>query len=171
LLALALVALALEADRGLRLAGLAAAGCFALAAVIRGLRVRHELSGVRRAVDRLILRDPRGGEVSDLVQWRARELLDPAERHRLARGLERTVARLDPTRLPSASPLRRGALRRHEDLLRAIAARLDGEEPVTARGVLLVQGLVDGAESPFYRVGSDDALARTLIRVLGALEP
>lgn len=171
LLALAAVALALEADPVLRLAGLAAAGCFALAALLRAARARHELTVVRRSVDRLILDDPRGGEVSELVQWRTQELIDPETRDRLRGEVERLLRCLDASHLPSASPLRRGALRRHEGLLRAIGRRLGDERPVAPRGMLLVEHLLRDAASPLYAEQPDEELARGLSRVLGALEP
>jgi len=60
LLALALVALALEASPELRLAGLAAAACFVLAAAVRAERARAELRAIRRSADRLILASARG---------------------------------------------------------------------------------------------------------------
>ena len=170
LLALAAVALAFEADHALRFAGLVAAGCFALAAAVRAARARHELAGVRRAADRLILTDPRGGEVSELIQWRTRELVDPEARARLRREVERTLESLDPAHLPSASPLRRGPVRRNERLLRSLAERVGDERPVAARGVLLVRGLLRDPASPLSSEG-DEPLARTLSRVLGALDP
>lgn len=170
LLALAALALALEADPVLRLAGLAACGCFALAALVRAVRSRHELEVVRRSVDRLILDDPRGGEVSELVQWRTQELINPEARDRLRREVERLLRSIDPSHLPSASPLRRGALRRHDDLLRAIGRRLGDDRPVAARGVLLVEHLLRDGASPLYADQSDAELARALSRVLGALE-
>ena len=55
LLAIALAALALEAAPQLRLAGVAAATCFALAAAVRAERARAELRAIRRSADRLIL--------------------------------------------------------------------------------------------------------------------
>ncbi|HET7566643.1 MAG TPA: hypothetical protein VFJ91_01510 [Gaiellaceae bacterium] len=171
LLALALVALLLEADPVLRLAGLAACACFALAGLLRATRAHRELAVVRRSVDRLILDDPRGGEVSELVQWRMHELVDPEARDRLRVEVERLVRCLDPSHLPSASPLRRAALRRHEGLLRAIARRLGDERPVAARGILLVEHLLRDGSSPLYADQSDAELARALSRVLGALEP
>ena len=171
LLALAVVALLLEADPKLRLAGLAAAGCFALAAAVRALLARRELAVVRRSVDRLIVTEPRAGEVSELVQWRTHELVDPEGRASLRRELVRTIDRLDPAHLPSSSPLRRAELRRHEALLRRIAARLGDDRPVTARGILLVRSLLRDASSPLYTEAGDAELARTLSRLLGALEP
>jgi hypothetical protein len=171
LLGLALLALAFEADRSLRLAGLAAAGCFAVAAVVRAERARRELGRIRRGVDRLILDDPHADEVSDLVRWRTRELVDPEHRAALRRELERTIHQLDPAHLPSSSPLRRAALRRHEHLLRTIATRLGDERPVTPRGILLVRALLRDPGGPFYGPASDEVLARELTRALGALDP
>ncbi len=171
LLALAVVALVLELDPALRTAGLVAAGCFLVAAVARAVRARRELAHIRRAVDRLIVVDPRGGEVSELIQWRSHELVDPAGRTALLRELERTIDRLDPAHLPSASPLRRGALRSHAGLFRAIADRLADERPVTARGILLVRSLLRDPGSPLYGETSDEDLARALARVRGALDP
>jgi hypothetical protein len=170
LVALALVALLLETDAALRLAGLAAAGCFALAGAVRAVRARHELGVIRRAVDRLILADPRGGEVSELVQWRTHELVDQECRAALRAELTQTIERLDPAHLPSSSPLRRAALRPHEALLRRIAARLGDERPVAARGILLLRSLLRDASSPLYAETGGAELARTLARVLGALE-
>src|SRR5579864_6117986 len=86
--ALALVALALLASPQLRLAGLAAAACFALAAAVRAKRARAELRAIRRSADRLILASASGVEGSDVVRWRTLELLDPATRQGLARELD-----------------------------------------------------------------------------------
>src|SRR5690348_3953715 len=80
LVLLAAVALALEADPALRLAGAAAAGCFALAAVVRAERAKAELRAVRRVADRLILADAFGAEGSDILRWRTLELVAPASR-------------------------------------------------------------------------------------------
>src|ERR1700757_1569035 len=108
LVALAVLALALEAAPQLQLAGAAAAACFALAAVVRAERARAELRSVPRVADRLILADAFGAEGSDIVRWRTLELVAPASRENLAREVEQLVRMTDPARLPSASPLRRG---------------------------------------------------------------
>jgi hypothetical protein len=171
LLVAAVLALALLGERPLREAAAIAAGCFAVAAAVRGVQAYRELVRVRAAVDRLLLSDPRGGEVSELVQWRAHELSDHEGRQALRRELARTIHRLDPAHLPSASPLRRGPLRAHLDLLRGIERRLADERPVAPRGILLVRWLLRDAGSPLYRESSDEELARTLSRVRGALEP
>jgi len=167
---LALLALVLAADPSLRLVGVGAAVCFALAAALRVARTRRELAVVRRATDRLILADPHAEEVSELVQWRARELVASTEREALRHEVERLLRQLDAGHLPSASPLRRVPLRRHEDLMRAIARRVDDGRPVSARGILLVRRLLREPSSPLYNDVPERELARALSRVLGALE-
>ncbi|HJQ74714.1 MAG TPA: hypothetical protein VJ814_07500 [Gaiellaceae bacterium] len=171
LLALAAGALSFEADPRLPwLLGLAAAVCFLVAAGARGWRAHEELESVRRTADRLIIRAPRTRDASELILWRTEELTDSEGRARLRRELERTIAQLDPARLPSSSPLRRIAARRHEDLLRAIAQRVGDDRPVAARGILLARQLVRDPSSPLYAEDAEQLLARMLSRILGALE-
>jgi hypothetical protein len=170
LLALAAVALVLEASPELRLAGLAAAACFALAAAVRAERARAELRAIRRTADRLILASATGVEGSDIVRWRTLELVAPPTRQGLAREVEQTLRRIDPVRLPSASPLRRGVARRHEQMLRRLEARMLDGRPVTARGVLLLRRLLREPDSPLYDEHAGD-LSRALARVLMELEP
>ena len=170
LLALALVALALEASPELRLAGLAAAACFVLAAAVRAERARAELRAIRRSADRLILASARGVEGSDVVRWRTLELVAPESREGLARELEQTLRRMDPGRLPSASPLRRGPVRRHQEQLRRLEERMLDGRPVTARGVVLLRRLLRGPGSPLYDEHAGN-LSRALARVLMELEP
>src|SRR5262249_30218430 len=117
LVALAVVALALQAAPQPRLARAAAPVCFALAAFRRAARAKADLATVRRAADRLILTDAHAAEGSDVVRWRTLELVATGSREGLARELEQTLRRTDPARLPSASPLRRGVARRHRELL------------------------------------------------------
>jgi len=170
LLALALVALALEASPELRLAGLAAAACFVLAAAVRAERARAELRAIRRSADRLILASARGVEGSDVVRWRTLELVAPESREGLARELEQTLRRMDPGRLPSASPLRRGPVRRHQEQLRRLEERMLDGRPVTARGVVLLRRLLRGPGSPLYDEHAGN-LSRAFARVLMELEP
>jgi hypothetical protein len=170
LVALAVVALFLEAAPQLRLAGAAAAGCFALAAVVRAERARAELRAVRRTADRLILVDAHGAEGSDIVRWRMLELVAPESRHGLAHELERTLRKSDPGRLPSASPLRRGLARRHRELLQRLEERMLDGRPVTARGVVLLRRLVREPGSPLYDEYAGD-LSRAIATVLVELEP
>lgn len=170
LLAVALVALALEADPQLRLAGVSAAACFAVAAGVRAERARAELRKIRRTADRLILASAVGVEGSDVVRWRTLELVAPATREGLARELQQTLRRIDPARLPSTSPLRRGVARRHREMLRRLEERMLDGRPVTARGVVLLRRLLHDAASPLYDEHGGD-LSRALARVLLELEP
>jgi hypothetical protein len=170
LLALAVVALALVASPRLQLAGAAAAACFALAAVVQAERARAELRAVRRVADRLILVDSVGAEGSDILQWRAHELVAPASRQELARELERTLRTIDPARLPSASPLRRGVARRHRELLLRLEERMLDGRPVTARGVILLRRLLREPGSPLYDEHAGDP-SRAIANVLVELEP
>jgi hypothetical protein len=164
------VALALLADPPLRLAGVAAASCFAAAGIALALGARRELAVVRRAADRLILAEPGSVEVSELARWRAGELVAPRTRREVRRELERLLRQLDPAHLPSASPLRRGAVRTQEGLLRAVADRVGDERPVPPHGMVLVRRLLRDPASPLYADVPAAELARTLAQVLGALE-
>ena len=100
----------------------------------------------------------------------ARELTAEHSRTALRREVDRTVRAASAARLPSASPLNRTAVRQNAVLLERLADRLAGEEPVTARGVLLARRLLRDPDSPLY--GEYDLhLPREISRVLGALEP
>lgn len=173
LLALAALTLALLADPQLPLEILlVGSACFAAAAAVQAGRARHELATVRRTADRLILHEAPGEEPpSELVRWRSQELTAPEARSALQRELERTIRQLDPARLPSASPLQRGAVRRHRDLLETLAARVGDEQPVSARGLVLTRQLLRDPASPLYAEDAERQVVRALTRALGALEP
>ena len=168
---LCLAALGFELDPRLPwIVGAVAAASFGSAAGLRAFRARRELEAVRRTVDRLIVLQPHSSETSALVRWRSFELTAPAYRKILARETERVLRMLDPKSLPGASPLRRPAARRSEDLLRLLSARLAGDQPVTARGVLLARQLLRDPGSPLFSDESEHLLPQALKRVLGALE-
>lgn len=171
LLVLALVALVLVVDPQLRLAGLAAAGCFALAAAVRAARARTELRSIRRVADRLILAGAFGAEGSEVVRWRKLELVSPASREELAHELEQTLRLADPAHLPSAAPLRRGVTRRNEDLLGMLEERMLDGRPVTARGMILLLRLLREPGSPLYDELHESQLPRAIATVLTELEP
>jgi hypothetical protein len=166
-LVLAAAALALDADPRLPwLAGAVGAAFFAGAAAVRALQASRDLRRERRAADRLIL----SGEGAH-VAWRSRELTGPHSRLRLRHELERTLGSLSGARLPSASPLNRPAARRNAELLDRLVYRLGDGEPVSARGVLVVSGLLRDASSPLYSDRADELLPRALTRALTELEP
>jgi hypothetical protein len=170
--ALALATLALDADPRLPwLAGAAGALLFGAAGTVRVVRAHHELVAVRRTTDRLIVHSPHTRDASDLVRWRSDELTARAKREALRREIEHILQSLDPARMPSASPLKRPAARRHEHLFTALAERLGDERPVAARGILLAQSLLGDPTSPLYAEDADSLLGPALRRVTGALEP
>jgi len=148
-----------------------AAALFEAAGIVRAVQARHELGELRRTADRLILQAPRYPDATALVRWRTRELTTAGERARIRREVERTLRSLEPARLPGASPLRRPAARRNRELLELVGQRLGDERPVSARGVLLVRGLLRDGASPLYNEGADLLLPRALTRILSALEP
>jgi hypothetical protein len=168
---LALAALGFEADRRLPwIVGALAAGFFGGAAALRAYRARRELESVRLNLDRLIVLEPSTSQTSTLVRWRALELIAPGYRKNLQREVERVLAMLDRSSLPGASPLRRPAARRCEDLLQLLSARLGDDRAVTARGVLLARQLLRDPGSPLFSDEAEHQLPRALKRVLGALE-
>lgn len=172
LLALAVIAAGSELDARLPwVAGAVAAVCFASAAALRAVRARHELSVVRSTADRLIIHEPRSMDAYELIRWRSKELTAPDARIALRREVEATIRQLDTRRLPSASPLRRPAARRHLELLEALATRVGDDRPVSPRGLLLTRRLLRDPASALYAEESEALLARSLTRVLGALEP
>jgi len=170
--ALVAAGLALEIDPGLPwTVGAVAALLFGIAGTVRTARTHHELLAVRRAADRLIVEAPTSRDASELVRWRCAELTTRTQRDRLRKEIERTLATLDPGRLPSASPLRRPEARANAHLLRRLAVRLGDERPVSARGVLLARMILRDPASPLYSERTGRDLARLLRRVIGALEP
>jgi hypothetical protein len=170
--ALVAAALALDADPRLPwIVGVAAAALFTVAGATRTVQSRRELAAVRRTADRIIVHAPLSRDASELVRWRCGELTRREHRDRLAHAVQATVNALDPRRLPSASPLRRPDARAARPLLEQLHARLAGGQPVSARGIILTQILLQDAASPLYSEGPEQNLARTLRRVLGALEP
>jgi hypothetical protein len=168
---LALAAAGFEIDRRLPwIVGVLAAGFFGGAAGLRAFRASRELEAVRRNLDRLIVLEPHGSTASTFALWRSLELTAPTYRNGIAREVDRVLSLLDRSSLPGASPLRRPAARRSEDLLRLLATRLKDERPVTARGVLLARQLLRDPGSPLFSEESEHQLPRALKRVLGALE-
>jgi len=150
-------------------AGVLAALFFLAAGCVRTHQDRHELGAVRQVADRLIVEKPRSRDASEVVRWRSGELTARTARDALRHEVDRTLRALDPAKLPSASPLRRPAVRPCDDLLATLAGRLGDERPVAARGILLTQRLLRDPASPLYSEGQ--RLPRELDRVLGALDP
>ena len=153
------------------LVGAFGAACFGIAAAVRAVRARVELAAVRRTADRLIVHETRARDASELVRWRCEELTCRASRDSLRREVEHILAELDPTKLPSASPLRRPAARANEQLIVALADRLASSRPISARGVLITRSLLRDGGSPLYAEDGELLLPQALRRALSALEP
>jgi hypothetical protein len=127
-------------------------------------QARRALRAARRAADEelIVTRLP-----SPRFAWRTRELVSDEQRVVLGRSLTAMVHAADERFMPSASPVDRGAVRASSSQLLVLASRLlDLERPVMPRGVLLVERLLSGSESPLYarveQVRGREEIARTL---------
>ena len=132
----------------------------------RRLARRRALRRVRRAADDEILNS---NWVSPLLAWRVNELVAQKHRRRLARSLRDTVKVADGRYLPNASPINRGVARGEAHRLLAIADRLEDENPVGPRGVLLVERLLVDGFGPLYAREHAGALASYLDVTVAAL--
>lgn len=101
--------------------------------------------------------------------WREEELTSARALAGRRREIERLVRSASGDRLPSASPMNRGAVRASSGLLRTLAARLADDRPVAPRGVLYVDQLLGDPASPLYGEHAE-LLPRAITRVLGALD-
>jgi hypothetical protein len=159
-LALGALALVLDVDPRLPwLAGVTAAGFFALAGGVRASRTYLELRSLRHAADVQILRGTRT-PYADFIGWRARELEEPAALRRVERPLSRLIRDLERSTLPGASPVNRVAARAHLEELRELRLLLDGA--ITPRGVLLLDQFLTNPGSPLYARERAAAFDRTL---------
>jgi hypothetical protein len=135
---------------------------------VRRLRDRRARAIARRAADAelvaSLLPSPR-------LAWRTNELVAPEHRRALAQSLADLVHSAEARYLPNAAPVNRAAVRRELDVLLALAARLaDTARPVRPRGVLLVEELLYGGDSPVYGPGAADHLRSRIERATDALE-
>ncbi len=135
---------------------------------VERLQARRELAAARRAADREILLSP---SPSLRHSWRAAELATPKNRLELAGTLRDVVRDAEVRHAPSASPVNFAAVREQSDRLRALGDRLaDLEEPVAARGVLLVEHLLTDGTGPLYDHGRIEALPFYVDAALEALD-
>jgi len=102
--------------------------------------------------------------------WRIEELVADDHRLQLARQLTDVVHASDERLLPNARPINRGAVRETRAELLDIAARLfDTRRPVAARGVVLLERLLDGGT--LYGNGRTVQLRAEAANIREALEP
>jgi hypothetical protein len=137
------------------------------------------LAPLRAWEARRVMRAERGradGELADArlpsprLAWRVNELVAADNRLRLARQLTDVVHASDERRLPNARPVNRGAVRENRSELLDIAARLfDTRRPVAARGVVLLERLLDNGA--LFGNGRPIQLRVEAARIREALEP
>jgi hypothetical protein len=127
----------------------------------RALRAAREHADAELAVSRL---------ASPRLAWRTAELLADEHRVGLARWVTDIVHAADERLLPGASPVDRNAVRALRPQLLELAARIcDTERPVTARGVVLLERLLDGGA--LFGQARTSRLRAELATVREALEP
>ena len=144
--ALAAVALALGADPGIPWAAvLVCAAAFAGAAVVRALQASADVRRMHRAAQR-------------------------RTRDQLSDEIRRILAASSPSRLPSSSPLDRIAVRRNDDQLRRLAARLADDEPMAPGALAAAAHLLRDPSSPLYANGGGGELPRALAPILAEVE-
>ncbi|HEY1359497.1 MAG TPA: hypothetical protein VGF21_14435 [Thermoleophilaceae bacterium] len=102
---------------------------------------------------------------------RARQLTSTRKRRRLAHNLEYLLeaAEIPQVRRGSAVPVNRDEIRRCRALILGLALELDGDEPVTPRGVLMVRELLRDGSSPVYAGAPEGALELALRHARAAL--
>jgi hypothetical protein len=170
LIGLAALALALVAAPELPWqVGACVAALFVGAAAVRAGQQWLAVRRLRTLADRIILRADTRMRPSALVSWRVLELTSARHRHAVASEAARLTRELDAGTLPGAVPLNRAAVRPYRTELAAISTLLDGDAPVTARGVLLAHELLSSPSSPLFDRELVDGLRPQLRRVLSAL--
>jgi hypothetical protein len=106
-------------------------------------------------------------ESSVLLAVHAQRIVRP----RACRALAATLRRLVNGRIPgSSAPVSRARVQREAARLEAVAARLEVNGPIGARGVADLRVLLSEASGPLYDTGGKD-LDRQLARILAELEP
>lgn len=129
---------------------------------------KRALRAARRSADEelILTRLP-----SPRLAWRTAELVSDEHRDELARSVTATIHSADERFLPSASPLDRGAVRECRSQLLDLASRLcDHDRPVMPRGILLVERLLSGPQSPLYARVPVARVHDELTRTRAALE-
>jgi hypothetical protein len=171
LLVLAVVALALDAAPDLPWeAGVAVSGLFVSAAAVRFTQKWIAVRRLRAIADRIILRNGDRPTASPLVAWRAAELTSRRHRRSVAAAASRLARELSASSLPGAVPLNRSVVRPYRQELEALAATLDGKQPIGASGMLLAERFLSSPASPLYDRAAADTLGPRLHRVITTLQ-
>lgn len=136
-----------------------------LLAPLHGWEARRALRTARRSADAELvaarLAPPR-------LAWRTAELTAERNRVALGRSLTDIVRAADERLLPGAAPIDRAAVRANRAQLLELASRLfDAAQPVSPRGILLLERLLN--EGPLYGRRATGDLDRAIDDVRGAL--
>jgi hypothetical protein len=109
-------------------------------------------------------------EAAAALTLRAGILLRPRERKRMAGGLRKLIgfARRPPA-VPAGVVVARAEVAEAARRLEALAARLEGAEPVDVRGVALARLLITDGAGPLYVPGRPGALSAAVEEALDAL--
>jgi hypothetical protein len=104
---------------------------------------------------------------------RATQLTSPRNRAALARTLRRIITEAHRPAMSRSNVIliRRGPVLKAEDLLRAMAARLDDPSPVSPQGMAQLERILTNADhSPLYNASEPRALDRQLAAALRAMD-
>jgi hypothetical protein len=134
-------------------------------------RTRMRLTASR--LDRQIAGAAIDSSTSETLALRVEHLIDPRSRRRLAqnlRGVEAYAQRTAHRPYFSAVMIEPATVRASSTALLGLADRLDGPDPVTARGVVLAMELLtDGANSPLFNPNCDRTVAEAVWEIADAL--
>jgi hypothetical protein len=135
---------------------------------------RRDRLRARLSIWKLDLALARGAspDSSPALSLRANQLIGRNLRRRLAQELRElpTQAARPHCRLDAGVPICRQGVLRAVGLLEELAARLEGREPVDARGVAQVRALLTNADSPLFDPTGVEAFVRALRATLDSLE-
>jgi hypothetical protein len=110
---------------------------------------------------------------SPVLALRAKKITAPRSRRRIAAGLAGTLRRVQDTRIGLTAAVRPQV--REVVAARAVFAALDrrlcAPEPVTARGLAMLQALLTDCASPLYQPREPGVLGSRLRAAAAALEP
>jgi hypothetical protein len=145
---------------------------FLVAAAVMAGAVWLELSRRRREADRWLAWGVEVRPESDLLTWRANELVSPRNRRLLARNLRSVAHEAEGRTMLGPVPLNRRAIWPELKPIYALADRLaDLTRAVTPRGALLVERLLTEPGSALYSPNGGDVLRDVLAEARAALEP
>ena len=135
--------------------------------MFKRLTERWALRSARRDADEQLLetRLP-----SPRLAWRVAELTSPENRVFLGRKLSDVVHAADERLLPGARPLDRAAIRENRaQLLDLASALFDRDRTVSARGIVMIERLLDDSRGPLYGRAEPRRLRLELLHVREAL--